>query len=339
MSPKVSRGGARVTIREVADRAGVALSSVSRVLNGHTAVSESLRQRVLSAVADLQYEPDFTAMSLRRGSTMTVGFLVRDIASPLFADMVQAAGEHLSAHGYSLLLANSDANPERDAALIRVLASRRVDGLLLSLASESHRETLTALRSLRSPIVLIDRKITDLEAGAVLTDHYSGLRKVTKHLAGRGHERIALVTGPQDVLASRERSRGYKAGLRSAGIRFDPQLSRMGSYAVEFGEQQVESLLHLVSRPTAIIAGGSMLAYGILRGIRRAGLQIPSDIALVGCDSWPFPELFDPALTVVSRDAAQIGRTAAKMLLDSLAGADSQIVSLPTKLIVRDTTT
>jgi len=219
-----SRSSPNITIRDVADRAGVALSSVSRVLNGHPAVSESLRQRVLSAVADLDYQADFTAASLRRGSTMTVAFLVRDIASPLFADIVQAAEEELSPLGYSMLLMNSNGDPDREAAHIRMLARRRVDGLILSLSSESHRDTVAALKSFKSPMVLIDRNIGDVEASSVVSDHYSGVAAATKHLVKAGHRSIALITGPHEVLASRERLRGYKAGLRSSGQRFDEAL-------------------------------------------------------------------------------------------------------------------
>ncbi|MBA2513986.1 MAG: LacI family DNA-binding transcriptional regulator, partial [Solirubrobacterales bacterium] len=246
-------------MREVAERAGVALSSVSRVLSGHPAVSESLRRRVLMAVSEMDYEPDFTAMSLRRGSTMTVAFLVRDIASPLFSDLVKSAERELRRQGYSLLMMNSDGDPDRDAAHIRLFARRRVDGLILSLASETHPETLAALKSLRAPVVLIDRRVPEIQASTVLSDHYHGLRAATRQLADQGHRRIALITGPHEVLASRERVRGYKAGLRSAGITAEDRLLRIGNYSVEFGNSQTTQLLSEPDPPTAVIAGAVML--------------------------------------------------------------------------------
>lgn len=325
-------------MKDVADHAGVALSSVSRVLNGHPAVSESLRQRVLSAVAQLDYQPDFTASSLRRGSTMTVGFLVRDIANPLFADMVKSAEDRLHPQGYSLLVTNSDGDPERDAGHIRLLSRRKVDGLLLSLSSESDPETLGILRGISIPMVLIDRRAPGIDASVVTSDHFSGVSAATKHLAAQGHSRIALITGSRDVLASRERVRGYKAGLRASGIRLDRDLVHMGSYSQEFGESAFSVLLGLSSPPTAVIAGGSSLGYGVLRAIRERNLRMPDDMALVGCDSWPEPELFDPALTTVARDAAEVGRTAVDLLLELIAGSGHDERVLPTELVVRGTT-
>lgn len=328
----------RTTIKDVAERAGVALSSVSRVLNGHPAVSEELRQRVLAAVSEMKYEPDFTAMSLRKGATMTVGFVVRDIANPLFADMVKAAEGVLRGQGYSMLLTNSDGDPERDAAHLRLFAQRRVDGLLLSLSSENHRATLDALDSWQPALVLIDRTLADVPASAVLSDHFTGVRAAIRHLADQGHRRIAMITGPRDVLASRERLRGYKAALRGAGIKFDPGLARLRSYAPEFARHEMAALLDLEAPPTAVLAGGAMINYGVLAAVRERGLKIPDDLALVGCDSWPHPELFDPALSVVSRDAAAMGRTAADLLLELIAGGQHRQVTLPTELVIGGTT-
>jgi LacI family transcriptional regulator len=322
-----------VTIRDVADRAGVALSSVSRVLNGHPAVSESLRQRVLSAVAEMDYQPDYTATSLRRGSTMTVAFLLRDIASPLFADMVKATETTLGDHGYSVLLVNSDGDPAREAANIQMLSRRRVDGLIVSLTSERDRDTIAALRSFRPPIVLIDRTIADLEASAVVSDHFGGLSAATRHLIDAGHDRIALINGPHDVLASRERLRGYKAGLRLGGVKFDEALVRMQSYDEAYGYQQTRTLLEVRPEVTAIIAGSAMLSYGTLRALREAGRAVPDDIAMVACDAWRSPELFEPMPTVVYRDAGEIGRVAANLLLQGINDGVFRTVELPTTLV------
>lgn len=321
-----------ITIRDVASRANVALSSVSRVLNGHPAVSETLRQRVLSAVAELDYQPDFTATNLRRGSTMMIAFLVRDIASPLFSDMVKSVEATVGEFGYSVLLMNSGGSPVREAAHIRTLARSRVDGVILSLSSESDRDTVAALKTLRAPVVLIDRAIGDIHSSSVISDHFSGLSAATKHLADLGHTRIALITGPHDVLASRERLRGYKAGLRAAGLRFDQALVRMQSYEEFFGEQQAAMVLKLDEPATAIIAGGAMIAYGTLRAIRNAGLA--GRIAMVACDSWRSPELFEPSVTVVQRDVAEIGRVAAELVLEGINNGTVRSITLPTEVVV-----
>jgi LacI family transcriptional regulator len=311
----------------------VALSSVSRVLNAHPAVSEELRQRVLSAVAELDYQPDFTATSLRRGSTMTVAFLVRDIASPLFADMVKETESVLGAHGYSVLLVNSDGDAAREVANIQLLSRRRVDGLIVSLTSESARDTIAALRAFKPPIVLVDRAIADLGASAVVSDHFGGVSAATRRLIEEGHERIALITGPHDVLASRERLRGYKAGLRLGGLKFDDSLVRMARYDQDYAAQQTAALLQLSPPVTAVIAGGAMLSYGALAGIRAAGRVIGEDIALVACDAWRSPELFDPMPMVVERDGREIGRVAGELLLEAISTGTTRTVELPTRLV------
>lgn len=289
-----------------------------------------MRTRVLSAVADLDYQPDFTATNLRRGSTMTVAFLVRDIASPLFSDMVKAAEMALGPLGYSMLLMNSDGDLAHEVANIRNLARSQVDGVIVSLSSESNRDVLAALKALRVPIVLIDRTIADIECSAVVSDHFGGLAAATRHLADSGHTRIGLITGSQEVFASRERLRGYKAGLRSAGIKFDAGLVRMGSYEESFGETEARSLISSKEPVTAVIAGGAMLAYGTLRAIASSNLPV----TMVACDPWRSPELFTPSVTVVRRDIAEMGRVAAQLLTAAIDTKTFSVVNLPTELRV-----
>jgi LacI family transcriptional regulator len=329
----------KTTMKEIAQQAGVALSSVSRVLNGHPAVSEGLRQRVLRVVEELDYEPNHTAMSLRRGATKTVAFLVRDIASPLFADIIKAAEEHLRGSGYSMLLTNSGDETDREAGHIRMLTRRQVDGLILCLTSETDRDTTAALRAVRVPLVLFDRQVTGLAASTVLSDHYHGVRDATEHLIELGHRRIALISGPHEVLASRERLRGYKSALRSARIRSDPALVRLGRYSTSFGQQQSTQLVQLPEPPTAVIAGGPQLSYGALLALRQCNLELGRDIAFVACDSVPWGELLRPSLTVVERDAAEIGTVTAQLLLSMIeSGARPQARLLPMRLVIGEST-
>jgi LacI family transcriptional regulator len=332
--------GEKTTMKEIAQRAGVALSSVSRVLNSHPAVSENLRQRVLRVVDELDYEPNHTAMSLRRGATMTVAFLVRDIASPLLADMVKGAEERLREFGYSTLLTNAGDEPNREADYIRMFARRQVDGLILSLSSETHRDTTAALRAVSRPLVLVDRHIPGLAASAVLSDHYDGVRAATAHLIEQGHRRIALIGGPHAVLASRERLRGYKAALRSAGIRSEPELVLLGNYSADAGHEQCLRLLQLAEPPTAVIAGSVQLTQGALLALRESGVELGSDLAFVACDPpVPWSRVLRPSLTVVERDAVEIGRVAADLLLEMLdKGGQPQVRRLPTRFVVGEST-
>src|ERR1041385_1897750 len=189
----------RPGMREVADRAGVAISSVSRVLSDHPDVSPKMRRTVMAAVRELGYQPDMLAQGLRRGKTFSVGFTVSDIANPVLAGIVTGAEKRLRQGGYSLLLTNSEGNPDLDVEHIHLLSRRRVDGLILSLAEENHPATVAALQQVTLAVVLVDRDIpTGLDARCVAFDHALGMRAATAKLLELGHRNIALIVGGPD---------------------------------------------------------------------------------------------------------------------------------------------
>ena len=214
----VDRRRRRVSMSEVAALADVAISSVSRVLSDHPDVSDEMRARVLAAVAQLEYEPDFLAQSLRRGETRSVGFVVGDISNPLFANVAWGVETVLQANGYSLMFMNSESEPALDVAHIRFFLSRRVDGLILSLASEQDPATLEQLAKLEVPIVVVDRDLPpELGASAVQSDHATGMREAVDHLLDLGHRRIALVAGSLAIRPGPRSTRGDAGGDRRAG--------------------------------------------------------------------------------------------------------------------------
>lgn len=328
------------TIREVADDAGVALSSVSRVLNNHPDVSEDMKKRVIQAITKLGYEQNLIASSLRSGSTRTVGFVVSDISNPLFALFVQAAERRLEKAGYGMVLVNSEGNPERDDETIRLLRMRRVDGLIVSLSDEGRPETIAELKRLEGPIVLLDRVVDGLDASVVTADHVTGTRLATDHLLDLGHRRIALISGRREIRPTRERIRGYSAAFEERGLRTPTELLRLESFATEFAERAIRDLISLSDPPTAVISGGNMLLTGVLRVVRAAGLQVGRDIDVISCDDVPLAELFSPPITVIDRDAAQIGRIAAEQLLRRLKSPDAPTTTevVPTTLRIREST-
>ncbi|WP_285697158.1 LacI family DNA-binding transcriptional regulator [Actinomadura sp. NBRC 104412] len=318
----------RAGVKEVAERAGVAPSSVSRVLSGHPDVSTVMRNRVLDAVAALGYEPDLLAQSLRRGATMTAGFVAGDISNPLVSQIALGAEVELRSAGYSILLMNSMNDPALDAAHVRMLRQRRVDGLLLLLADEGNAETLDALRGSDSPYVLVDRDPAPLpDASAVLSDHRRGIADAAEYLISLGHRRIALVNGNPAVRPARERA----AALRRA-CRAHPDVTavvRSGAFSAEHGEAATEALLSAAEPPSAIIAGGNQILTGVLRALRRANLRIPDQISLITCDDVPLAELSEPPIATISRDPEDIGRQAARLLLDHREGRSARVTTLP----------
>ena len=305
-------------MREVAELAGVAISSVSRVLSGHPDVSADMRARVLDAVARLEYQPDFLAQSLRRGQTKSAGFVLADLTNPLMADIVHGAEATLRARGYSLLLMNSEGDPELDAAHIRFLQSRRVDGLILSLASETHGTTLDVLAQVTVPLVVVDRALDpSLRASAVANDHAAGMRAAVGHLVRLGHRRIALIGGSLETLPARQREEAVRAVIAEAGGAVEAQYLS-GTFSREHGARSTRRLLDDPDPPTAIIAGGNQLLIGALEVIGERGLLVGRDLSLVTCDDVPLATLHRPPIASISRDTVGLGATAATLLLDRL---------------------
>lgn len=320
---------------EVAERAGVAMSSVSRVLSNHPDVSEDMRVRVLAAVDALGYKPNLLAQSLRRRETLSVGFIVGDISNPLLAEIAKGAESTLRDAGYSLLLTNSDGDPALDAEHVHLLEQRRVDGLIVSLAKEGHRATTDALAQLEIPVVVIDRKVpASLGASLVLSDHRSGVAAAGRHLIELGHRRIALIVG-QPLRPSHERRLGLEDAFRDAGL--DPAFALVeGTLSTEHGEAATAALLDGDAPPTAIIAGGNQILIGVLAELRRRGLRVGADVSLVSCDSIPVTDLHDPPIAVVRRDNQEMGRRAAALLLKRLQGeGEAATEVLPTEFVPR----
>jgi LacI family transcriptional regulator len=333
------RSPARPGMREVAERAGVAMSSVSRVLSGHPDVSPKMRRVVMAAVAELGYQPDMLAQGLRRGKTFSVGFTVSDIANPVLAGIITGAEKRLRRAGYSLLLTNSEGNPELDVEHISLLERRRVDGLILSLAEENHPDTVAALRQLSVPVVLVDRDVpTGVKARCAAFDHALGMRAATAHLLALGHRRFALIAGGPERPA-RERRRAVEDTLAAARDGATCTVYS-GEFSVEHGRRATVEILEASPRPTAIIAGGNMLMQGALLALRDAGIRLGADLSFVGSDDLAIAEVYEPPIAVVRRDIPTIGVAAAELLLADLEageGADDgpREIVLPTEFVAR----
>lgn len=310
--------GDRVTIHDVAKRAGVSVGTASRVLNGYANVGPEMRARVEQAIVDLGYRPNAVAQSMRRGHSRAIGIMLREFTLPVLASFIQAAQQVLRSAGYSLILAGSGDQREREIELLDALSSRRIDGLILTTSSEADEDLLRRREALQFPVVLLDRSVPS-SFDALLIDHRTGVRRAVEYLLELGHRRIALITGSLNVRPAAERVRGYKDAFRRAGIAPDPDLILAGSFSAEFGYK--ETLAMLGRRPpTALIAGGIAMLPGVLRALREEGLRVPEDISIIGtCDS-DLAELGTPPISVLRWDYALLGKTGAELLLDRLNG-------------------
>lgn len=330
--------GEQVTIRHVAARAGVALSSVSRTLTGHPDVSPAMRQKVEAAVQALGYEPDLLAQSLRSGTTRNIGFIIRDIANPLFALVARACEQELRRNGYSMILMNSDGSVETESKNLLLLRRRRVDGVIASLVAEDSPYIKKTILSLRRPLVLLDREMKDLNASAVITDHYTGVYEATAHLISLGHQEIAFVTGAENVYTTRDRLRGFKAAFSDTGRDVPEKWMALGGFDAEYALIHTRNFLSKSPRPTALITGGIGSTAGALRALNELGLKIGKDIAFIAIDEWPLFDVFMPPISSVYRDAKAMGGEAAHLMLEMLNGKEPSESVIETKFTARSST-
>ena len=329
------RGSKPATIRDVARAAGVSVGTVSRSLNAPGTVRRATLARVQAAIEALGFKPDARAQGMRRRNTMAVGFISNDISNPVHAIVFRGAETELRARGYSLHVVNTGGDARREAEAVDTLQHGRVDGLIMTINSEQDRRCLELLGAPRVPGVVLDRDF-DLELDAVLTDHAAGMQQAVEYLIELGHRRIALLTADTAIRPGRERVRGFLAAFARRKLAAPKDLIRAQSLAADFGFRETTGLIQLPDRPTALIAGGNQILVGVLRAIQQHGVEVPGGLSLVTCDRTDLSTLYPGPLTVIDRDLAEIGRTAAALLLERMGGADrpARRISFPTSLIL-----
>lgn len=347
-SPDKFLNGDKITIREVAKHAGVSISSVSRALSDHPHVSDELRARVQASALALGYQPDFLAHSLRSGRTQSVGFIVGTISNPIMADISASLGNVLAEHGYALMLLSSQNRPEMDVSYLQFLARRQASGLIISTATSGTGHIDDLLAQLEIPTVMLDReRLPGNHISSVQSDHRSAMQAAVLHLASQGHHRIALIGG-KDIFPARARLAGFYDGFQQAGIEAEPSLVRSSGMSKAVGYNETLSLMAAANRPTALIAGGNLILAGVLQALQELKIAVGRDLALIGCDDTELTRLYSPAITVIARDLALIGETAARLLLETIQNEDEKqdgsglsdtagkTVILPTQLVIRE---
>jgi LacI family transcriptional regulator len=335
-------GGARrekVTIRQVAEAAGVSIATVSRVVNGHADVSAETRQAVERVVRERGYQ----AAGRRPGTPRATGLI--GVTMPLvhpgyFAQILSGVSEALYEHGLRTMLCPTRHSHEREASLLERLVSGDADGAVLVLPEESAAE-LRALEEHGFPFVVVDPR-TEVPDGipVVCAAHSSGATQATRHLLGLGHRRIGVVGGPQGWVATQERLRGHHAALAGVGMLADESLIRYSNFRIDGGREQAAALLDLADPPTAVFAFNDSMAIGVMREAAARGLKVPADLSVVGFDDTVEATVTVPALTTVRQPLAELGRTAVSVLLRKLGDRQFEPlrIELETRLVPRDST-
>jgi len=306
-------------IEDVARRAQVSPITVSRVVNRRPNVSRATRDRVLRAIADLNYIPNAAARGLKQARSDLIALIVTDINSPFYTAVARGAEDAARAEGLSLILGNSDEDPTVEANYLRIMGERRVDGVILSPTYQA-ADALVRSLPVGLPVVLFDRAVAGVDADQVQCNTRDGARDLCRHILGLGHRRIAIVGGMPSVDTWQERVDGYQAALREAGQALDPDLVIPGDYKGTGGVAAVRALLARRERPDAIIGANAQVTLGVLNELSAHRLRAPDDIGVAAIDD-PLPNVtFWPRLTVVEQPGYEMGKAAVELVVARLRG-------------------
>ncbi|MTJ79598.1 MAG: LacI family transcriptional regulator [Telmatospirillum sp.] len=328
------------TITEIARRAGVSTSTVSHVINRTRFVSDEMKARVAAAIDDLGgYQPNAVAQSLRSNTTHTIGMILPNNTNPFFAEIVRGVEDECFRRGYSLILCNSDDDPTRQARHLRVLISKRVDGLVI-LSSGIDGTFVRLLADSPIPLVMVDRETEAVAADLVQVDHEQGGYLAGRHLADLGHRRIALISGPPDLPVNDRRQAGFRRALAEAGIGPDPRMVIHTEFTSRGGYESLLRLLEGGSVPTAVFADNDLMAIGVICAAREAGLSVPGDLSVVGFDDIALAAYTNPPLTTICQPKHLIGTETARLLAERIQEPDMPPKRriMPPELCVRATT-
>jgi LacI family transcriptional regulator len=326
------------TIADVAQRAGVSVSTAARVLSGSGYAGEQTRQRVLQAAEELGYVANHVARSLRLRRTNMIGLLIADVENSFYSVIAKGVESVCKAAGYHVVLCNSSDDPDEETAYLRVLEGIRVDGLIITPTSHNRRQ-LERLRQKGIVIVQIDRRVEGLRSDAILVDNEAGAAHAVSHLIAAGHSRIGIITGPLDVTTGKERLQGYERALEEHGIRKHSSLARTGSFRRDHAIQDAQELITAEPRPTAIFAANNILAEACLFALADRGLRVPRDVSLVAFDDTPWMRMVNPPVTTIRQPTPDMAHSAAELLLRRLRSPSAEppaTMVFHTELVVRD---
>lgn len=301
------------SIKDVAKAAGVSTATVSRVLANNAPIKPETRERVLKAVADLNYRPNLIARSLRAQKSAKIGLVVSDIRNPFFTAIGRAVEDAAYEQGYSILMCNTDENPEKEELYLNLLYDENVAGVIFSpthqfnIASQTYNQKM--------PFVIIDRAIDSSDVDMVLLDNVAAAYELTEHLINNGYKKIAGLFGDAST-TGQERSRGFHKALKDHHL--SPVAAHFIAPRIQQGYETAMKLLSQTNRPDAIFTSNSLLTAGAYQAARDSKLKVPNDVAVVGFDETTWGELVDPPITVIAQPTEEIGRTATELLFQRI---------------------
>ena len=327
------------TIREVSKYANVSVATVSRVVNGNKWVSDTTREKVLAAMAELGYQPNSFAKALATNKSDTIGMVVSDLGGPFFGDMMRSAEDEVRKFGKHLMITSGHDTLESEQDAINFLMQRRVDALLLHLDSIPDEDIIKLSDSAKIPIILMNRLVPELPEQCISLDNDMGGYLATQHLIELGHIQIACITGPLFKADARSRFAGYRRAIEQAGLEYDERLVIESDYQESGGKTSIERLRRRNVHFTAVVAQNDHMAIGALNTLKLHGLSIPEDVSIVGYDDMVMARYTEPGLTTVNIPVAQFGQQAANLALKKLGDKVNRVIHhFQPELVVRGST-
>ncbi|MEN8173069.1 MAG: LacI family DNA-binding transcriptional regulator [Chloroflexota bacterium] len=325
------------TIRDVAKLAGVAPITVSRVINNSGYVKDETRARVEAVIDELGYVPNMLGLSLRSKQTMTLAVIITDITNPFWTTVTRGIEDVAQANGYSIILCNTDESEEKQEQYLQMLLRRRIDGILM-VPVTSKADPIKLVKKQNIPVVVMDRHVPGVDVDIVRSDTEEGAYQITKYLLSLGHQRIAMLAGPQSTSTATDRVDGYCRALRDAGLAKRDDHIFWGEFSIEAGYKTAQQMLTDLPDVTAFFAANNFIAIGAMQLLKEKNKRVPEDIALVTIDDIPPGFTLAPFFTVVTQPALEMGKQAAQLLLNRVDGTVNgvcQEIILPVQMIIR----
>lgn len=329
------------TIYDVAEKAGVSIATVSKVINKTGKIGDKTKQKVNRIMKEINYQPSMVASALTGKRTNTIGLLIPDIANPFFAELARHIEDRGQEEGFNVVMCNTDDDPDKEAQYLQWLRQKSVDGIILATGVQTEL-TLKELTEQKLPFALIARDLPSLAVDTVLIDDYLGGYQATSHLIECGYKEILSVTTNQESYSERERLRGYHQALADAGLPFKEELILKCKSTIEAGYETIQTYLKKSNKenPKAVFAFNDLIAIGIINGARDSGLKVPEELAVVGFDNTILATVSTPPLTTVAQPIADMGIQVINLLVESMREeqrSKRRIVLTP-ELVIRGTT-
>lgn len=329
----------KISIYDIAKKLEISASTVSRAMNDHPAISQKMKDKVKKVAEEMDFTPNQMAIALKTGKTKTIGMIVPLIDRNYFVQAIAGVEKEIYKAGYNLIIASTGNFYEREQRVVSSLNQGKVVGIIAAVAAETtdYSHYMSMVKN-GMPLVMFDRKMPISNASSVVQDDYLGAYEATQHLISQGCKRIYLYRGPQNVSIWKERDRGYRQAMADGGLEVLPKYIHTALTTEEEGRKYAKKILELHNDelPDGILFSGDFAAKSAMEVLLQNGIRIPQDIAIVGFVNEPWDTLLNPPLSSIEQFSYQIGRTAAKLMMEALQGMPHKDIVIKPELIIRE---